>query len=233
MQVLKVMVKKIFLNRFFAKRTIRFFLKLDSVLYKLISRLSILANEGVHPKKDIIKYEEWFLSKLRPNETVLEVGSHKGEMSQALARHVNKVFAIEINKNLHDYSKRHKSSKNINYINADATKYDFSDMKVNTVVLSNVLEHIEERNRFLKDLIDRVHWEESPRFLIRVPMITRDWLAVYKKRIGVTYFLDPTHFIEYDHSTLNSEISNAGLIINDLKVEYGESYLECLSPSAQ
>ena len=52
--------------------------------------------------------------------------------------------------------------------------------KVSKVTLSNVLEHIEKRTSFLKKLIDAFE-DKDIKFLIRVPLITRDWLPVYKK----------------------------------------------------
>lgn len=206
---------------------------MDSILYKLISRMGILANNGVHPKRDIIQYEKWFLSKLEKDEHVLEVGSHRGEMSVHMASKVSLVIAVELIEELHQYSKTHNFRDNIEYILSDATKHDFSNYKISTIVLSNVLEHIEDRENFLKNLTNQINWKGEPRFLIRVPMITRDWVSPFKKSLGVDYFLDPTHYIEYTSKELHDEIERSGLCITHLETMFGESYLECCKKQIQ
>ena len=42
-------------------------------------------------------------------------------------------------------------------------------------------------------------------------IVDRDWIALYKKEIGVEYRLDKTHYIEYTLDTFQAELKKAGL----------------------
>ena len=66
------------------------------------------------------------------------------------------------------------------------------NQKFDVIILSNVLEHIENRIEFLQKIKNL-----APKILIRVPMINRDWITLYKKELGVEWRLDKTHYIEY------------------------------------
>lgn len=80
-----------------------------------------------------------------------------------------------------------------------------------------MLEHIENREDFLlkiKELADK--------FLIRVPMLNRDWLTYYKRELGAEYFLDSTHKIEYTMESFAQELGKAGLKIDKASIQFGE-----------
>jgi hypothetical protein len=61
-------------------------------------------------------------------------------------------------------------------------------------------------------------------FLIRVPLIDRDWITLYKQELGLEYRLDPTHFTEYTEDQLIEELNSAGLSIRSSRIRYGELY---------
>ncbi|OQX53419.1 MAG: hypothetical protein B5M53_06970 [Candidatus Cloacimonas sp. 4484_209] len=90
------------------------------------------------------------------------------------------------------------------------------------IVLSNVLEHIQNRIDFLKKLS-----KLSDKFLIRVPMFNRDWITLYKKELGVEWRLDKTHYVEYTLESFTKELKEAGLSIIKYDVKFGEIYSIC------
>lgn len=222
------MIKRVFLNPAVAPIFLPFILRLHNLITKLIARLSILSNNGVHPKHKILRYKEWFIAKISEDDVVLEVGSHLGAMSVVLAKKAKSVIAVEILEKLVEQAKIINSRENIEYITADVTQHDFSDYKINRIILSNVLEHIEKRIDFLKSLVSKLCADSSVEILIRVPLITRDWLPVFKKEMGIDYRLDPTHYIEYTEEELRKEIEAAGLSITSFEVRFGEAYLVCV-----
>lgn len=60
------------------------------------------------------------------SDTVLEIGSGRGELTSSIARLVNKVYALEIDSGLCESLKNELSdSSNITVINQDILKYDF------------------------------------------------------------------------------------------------------------
>ena len=215
MKILKIkFVNKMFLN---------FFVKLHNFSYKIISRLAILENGGIHPKHKIMNYHKFFIDNVNENDEILDIGCGKGENAFDIAQKAKKVLGIDIIENNIKTAKekyhlacQQAGKENLEFLLGDATKYNF-DQKFDKIVLSNVLEHIENRIDFLQSLHNI-----SDVILLRVPMIDRDWLSVYKKNKGFEYRLDNTHFIEYTLDELKDELKNAGWKIENYSIQFGE-----------
>jgi 2-polyprenyl-3-methyl-5-hydroxy-6-metoxy-1,4-benzoquinol methylase len=203
-------------------------LALHSWTYKWSGRLAVKLGAGIHPKHGIIEYEKWFTGHIQPDWVVVDIGCNTGTMVREMAKKASFVYGIELNRSLIDAAKRKSNPANVEYHHADATAFDYSSLKpIHCVTLSNVLEHIEKRPELISDLIKAVNWRDpsDKTFLIRVPMIERDWISVYKKNIGLEYRLDDTHFIEYTAKGLAQELEQAGLRIVANHVTFGEAYI--------
>ncbi|PLX28262.1 hypothetical protein C0581_02910 [Candidatus Parcubacteria bacterium] len=195
---------------------LRFFVWLDNVVYKIISKLAIKDNGGTHPKHYILKYHDFFSDHTDISDTVLDIGCGKGENAFDVAKKVKSVTAIDIKEQNIEYAKKHYGRENIDFVIGDVLTYNFNK-KFDKIVFSNVLEHIEDRVNFLKKLHDL-----SDTILLRVPMLDRDWLVVYKKEKGFEYRLDPTHYIEYTLNSLRKELDESGWNIDSHSVQFGE-----------
>ncbi len=201
---------------------IRFLIKIFSWInnfsYKTLSFLAVKENNGIHPKHQILNYHQFFIDNIGPDDKVLDIGCGNGACAFDLAKKARKVVGIDISKKNIEAARKKFNSKNLEYILGDATSYDFNG-KFDAIVLSNVLEHIDKRVEFLEKIKNL-----APKILIRVPLITRDWLSTYKKEKGLSYKLDPTHFIEYTEENLGEEINKAGIKIENLYIKFGEAY---------
>jgi hypothetical protein len=209
---------------------IRFFLGLNSVSYKLIGPLAVKLEKGIHPKHRIMRYKEWFLDNIETNQVVLDVGSNIGLMPELMSQKASFVYGIEVNDRYVDQAVKERQKDNIEYICADATLYDYVSCRaINVITLSNVLEHIEDRTMFLNHLVARVPWRDSGKklLLIRVPMIDRDWITLYKKELGLESRLDATHFVEYTYELFEQEMIRSGIEIKSHQVRFGEIYAIC------
>ena len=195
---------------------IKLYVKLHNYLYYKISMLAIKLNNGISPKHRIMNYHQFFLNNIADNSKVLDIGCSFGLLSFELAEKAREVVAIDISKNAIEQAKRQYQKDNIKYINADATTYNYNQ-KFDFIILSNVLEHIKNRKDFLIKIKPF-----SKFFLIRVPMINRSWLVLYKKELGYEYRLDKTHFIEYTFKTFQDEMKSAGLKIINYSIQFGE-----------
>ena len=82
--------------------------------------------------------------------------------------------------------------------------FDFSEILSDVVILSNVLEHIENRILFLKK-IQKLSGAKT--FLIRVPHLKRDWQIAFRKELGMYYFSDLDHKIENTLKQFKKEIA--------------------------
>lgn len=210
-----------------AELLLRRVLEIHSWSYSWAGRLAVKVGGGIHPKHGILEYEKWFADRIGSDWTVVDIGSNSGTMARAMADKASFVYGIELDKGLVERAQR-MGGKNIEYYCSDATRFDYSPLRpVDCITLSNVLEHIENRVELLRILVSAVKWRNpaEKRFLVRVPMIDRDWISVYKKKVGVEYRLDRTHFIEYTRAGLENELGSAGLRILDHQVAFGESYV--------
>ncbi len=191
-------------------------LKFSNFLYKLISYLAIKYEGGIHPKHRLLGYHDFFTNNIGSNETVLDIGCGNGALSYDIAKKAKHVTGVDIeSKNINEATRRH-SRENLKYIVGDATK-DLVNDKFDIITLSNVLEHIEFRVDFLKQIKGI-----ATKYLIRVPMFDRDWIPLYKKELGIEWRLDLTHFTEFTKDSFYKEFGEAGYTIESFSVQFGE-----------
>lgn len=223
--------KRVIFNAFTAKLFLPTSLRLHTFAYHLSSRFASAANHGEHPKHRIIGYKEWFLSQIRSKDTVLDVGCNTGKLSITLSAKASFVYGIEISPVHIAEAKAKNSRDNIQYLLADATTFDYSSCTpIDVVTLSNVLEHIEDREAFLASLNSRVTWRDpyAKRMLIRVPLLEREWPTILKREMGLEYRLDRTHWTEYTIDGLETELKSAGFEITFSFVRFGELYASAI-----
>lgn len=211
-----------------SKLLIKPILILHGVCYKLASNIAIELNGGIHPKHKIMKYKEWFLDNINLDDIVLDIGCNTGIMPHVMSEKAKFVYGIEIEKKHIEIARNNSQQSNIEFICADATFYDYSKCHpIDIVTLSNVLEHIDDRVSFLRTLVKKINWKGVKIFLIRVPMIDRDWITLYKKEIGLDYRLDRTHFTEYTFKGFQDELSKCEIEIVSYEIRFGEIYAIC------
>ncbi|MFA7209281.1 MAG: class I SAM-dependent methyltransferase [Parcubacteria group bacterium] len=197
---------------------LKFFIALHNFSYKAISSLVVRIHDGQHPKHDIMRYHDFFVNNITRGDVVLDIGCGNGSVAHDISKKAAQVFAIDIEEEKITVAKKKFQNDNLEYILGDATTYNFK-AEFDVIILSNVLEHIENRIEFLLK-IKRL----AKKILIRVPLLTRDWLPVYKKEGGFEYRLDNTHFIEYTEKNFKEELEKSGLEIENYYVKFGELY---------
>jgi len=206
---------KRFRNNIIAK-IVKILLILDNYIYTKVSKYAVILGNGVHPKHRLMKYHDFFLENIKPDDTVLDIGCGNGSVAYDIARKAKKVVGIDIDEENIGIAKKNFFLDNIDYICGDILSWDFRQ-KFDVVVLSNVLEHIEKRVELLKKIKNL-----GEKLLIRVPMIDRSWVVLYKKEMGIDYRLDRTHYIEYTFNDFLNEMKLAGLKVTSYSVQFGE-----------
>jgi len=227
---MKGLINRIMFSKPVAQKLLKPILRLHSWCYNLAGKYAVISNNGVHPKHNILKYEEWFLDHINSGQTVLDVGCKTGMLPFMLAEKAAFVYGIEIKHEDITAAREQHAGANIEYICADATTYNYHLCQpIDCVTMSNVLEHIEHRVDFLKKIVSRVKWadEKHKCFLFRVPRIDRGWIVLYKKELGLDYRLDPTHHIEYTLEQFEGELRQANILPKRVEVRFGEIYAQC------
>ena len=196
---------------------IKVLLRVHSFSYRAVGFLAATpAEKNLHPKHRIMNYHAFFVDNVNEGDTVLDIGCGNGALTYDVAKKAGQVVGIDLNEKSISLARQRYSRGNIEYICGNVLN-DLPDERFDVVILSNVLEHIDERVEFLKRLRAM-----APKFLIRVPLINRDWITLYKKEIGVDYRLDKEHYVEYTLETFGDELRDAGLGIEEYGVQFGE-----------
>ncbi len=207
----------------------RFVMGLDAALYPLHGHAAICAEGGLHPKHRLMAYHDFFCSRVGSGERVLDLGSGVGALAVAMGRRCGaRVTGIDWDERNVERSRalarEHAVDHLVRFEVGDITRVE--PQACDTIVLSNVLEHLRERAGLL------ARWRRASgcsRFLIRVPMYQRDWRVPYKRELGVEWRLDETHETEYLEEELRSELSEASLEVCDWITRWGEFWVEARS----
>ena len=196
-------------------------------MYILEGDESVRYGKGIHTKHRHIKYHDFFINNIEDGVRVLDVGCGNGALANSIARSVNGVYiyGIDINEANIKAANEKFAGNNIYFVCGDALK-DLPDERFDVIVLSNVLEHIEDRIGFLTNLKEKY---KPSKFLIRVPLFERDWRVPLKEELGVDYRLDKTHYIEYREEEFFDEIEKLNLAVIKSEVKWGELWVELLN----
>jgi 2-polyprenyl-3-methyl-5-hydroxy-6-metoxy-1,4-benzoquinol methylase len=154
---------------------------------------------------------------------VLDVGCGIGSLAYDLAANAGGIVTgIDINSESLEYARIHFQHPNLTFIEGDILTMPLTE-PFDVIVLSNVLEHLNERIHFLQNLTTHIR---PKRFLLRVPMINRHWSVPLRKELGLKYLSDPTHFTEYTKQEFETEMQVAGLRVRHLQINWGEIWAE-------
>jgi len=201
------------------KKALQYLLEVEKRLYVLTGRAASEYEGGRHVRHRLTKYHDFFCSHIKPEQTVLDIGCGIGALAKSIAERTGaKVTGIEIMEANYERACRENAHSGVQYIKGDAT-IDLPDTGFDVVVMSNVLEHIENRVDFIRKIRDQV---QPDTWLIRVPLYEREWRVPLMDEVGVDSRLDPTHYTEYTEGAFKDEMQQAGLIIAEIYVKWGE-----------
>lgn len=200
-------------------------MRLDSKLHELHGQAAIAQNRGIHPKHELTDYHQFFVERIRPGERVLDFGTGIGAVSYDIAEQTKAlVDGIDIAPENIATAHLRFSHPQVQYFEGDGLKIS-PNPPYDIVVMSNVLEHLEQRPQALKSIQQA---SQAKRFLIRVPSFERDWRVPYKRRLGVEWRLDEDHKTEFTEVQFRAELAEAGFEIVHLEIRWGEIWAEAL-----
>lgn len=195
-------------------------------LERLLSERAMAYEGGEHPKHRLMRYHDFFVDHIPEGSRVVDIGCGYGAVARSIALrvHGSRVSGVEMDQGRYDQALAADNPDNLDFLFGDAFDV-LPEGDADIVVLSNVLEHIDDRQAFLHRLRDCLH---PDRVLIRVPLFEREWHVPMRQELGISYFNDRTHFIEHRRSEFRAELDNAGYVIEDLQTVWGEIWAVCL-----
>lgn len=223
-QAASLLASKVLEHKCVSLPLVKALLRLNHWTAKQAGSLScLLEPDGLHPKHRITKYHDWFASRLEPHWRVLDIGCGNGAMARDLRRRCAAVVGVDLTPRNIEIARSRFAAPGVDYLCADALELPFEGA-FDAATLSNVLEHIEDRTGFLSRLRERLGSECV--LLVRVPLLTRDWLTPYKRELGLEWRLDLTHYTEYEPEQLRQELDRAGYALESLEVRFGELFVQ-------
>ena len=204
------------------KDSLTFLFSLHKRMLTLISDRASDYEGGVHPKHRLMQYHKFFTDRIKPKERVLDIGSGRAYLAYQMAQAGAVVTGIELSARNIEISQKLYKHEGLTFIHGDAWK-DLPHEKFDTVVMSNVLEHIDERVKFIR-MVEQ--WVSASRWLIRVPCFDRDWTVALAKELGLDSRLDETHFTEFTDESFRREMHEAGMDITHFEKQWGEIWAE-------
>jgi len=202
---------------------LRLLFGLESDIYQAQGQLAVAYGGGTHTKHRHTRYHEFFAERTGKAERVLDVGCGNGALAHDIAEQAGAdVVGIDLSAEMLEQARARYSHPRVEYRVGDAMK-DMPDGAFDVVVLSNVLEHLDERPALLRRIREQTR---AKRFLIRVPLFERDWRVPLKKELGVEWRLDGDHKTEYTLESFADEMAEAGLEIVHQEVRWGEIWAE-------
>ena len=205
------------------KKGLKFLLELDNRLYALTGQAATRYGGGQHTKHRHVPYHDFFVGRIGQDTTVLDVGCGTGALTFDLAQKAGaKVLGIDLIESNIKRAQSEYPHPRVEYMVGDAIK-DLPLRRFDVVVLSNVLEHIENRVEFLRALL---RCARPGGLLLRVPLFERDWRIPLKKELKVEWRLDSTHYTEYNQEEFETELKDAGLCITYQETRFGEIWAE-------
>lgn len=225
--------KQIILNWLAAEKNslpqdaIRWLLEIYDAVSFEIDQASIRWGNGVHIKHQLMDgIHSFFYERIPENSKVLDLGCGIGAVAEAVASHSNvEVLGIDMNADSIAFAKGRFKHPKLRFICGNV----FTDLPQNetfdVIVLSSVLEHLENRSTFLKSLAQTF---KPKKFLIRVPTFDQHHFKALKRELGLFAYVDPTHVLEYSPEIFAAEMGEANLKIAHLEIRWGDIWAECI-----
>lgn len=192
-----------------------------------IDNASIRWDNGVHIKHKLMDgIHSFFYERIPPNSKVLDLGCGIGSVADAIAQHSNSdVLGIDMSTESVIFAKNRFQHPRLRFLLGNV----FTDLPqteaFDVIVLSSVLEHLENRVEFLGSLVQKFN---PKKFLIRVPTFEQHYFKALKRELGLFAYVDSTHVLEYSLEIFKAEMADANLKIEYLEIRWGDIWAECI-----
>ncbi len=146
---MKKVLKKILLNPAIASKITWLLVKIHQKSYSYVGSFASASEGGLHPKHRLIEYHKFFVDNVSVGNSVLDVGCSNGALLRDVAIKTNGIaVGVEISEDNVKSAKTILSDlPNAEVIQGDIWAYK-DDRYFDTVLLSNVLEHLDRRPVF-------------------------------------------------------------------------------------
>lgn len=212
---------------FSSKKKLNLYLNLEWIFDRLAHEESF---KNFHYDKHPLRiYSLEFIQKqISPSDNVLDLGCNLGEISNKIAEFSNRVVGVDYDNNLITIAKTKFNKPNLNFICTDAFSYlEKTTEKFDVIILSHILEHIENPELFLKKCIPY-----TKKIFIELPDYDKTYLNYYRAVINNELnYTDEDHIWEFDRAELFSLLNVVDLKVIDCEFKFGVIKIWCETSS--
>lgn len=178
---------------------------------------------GVHPKHLVEIREFWIKKYVKKPDVILDLGCGNGERDFKIANLCKRIVGVDYDKKNILNAKRkakEKEIKNIQFLHEDMFDVATGQWppvatdRFDKVILLDVLEHIVDRKKILHCIFSLL--KDDGQFFVSVPNRNTSWKKM-QKQVGVNYFTDPDHKIEYSKEEIKKELESVGFKITKME----------------
>lgn len=204
-------------------------LKKSEYLSALAIRLVYLtgkANIPMHPKHLVKKERPWFSKYLDSSDTVLDLGCGIGSDTIKSAKLVKAAIGLDFDRSSISIAKNIAREENVSNVTFSLynlnKKLTFPENTFDKVICSDVLEHLEKRDKALNE-IKRV-LKNKGLLLLVVDNPDTNWKKL-QKTYGLFYYADPDHKYEYPKNEIVNKLKNKNFeIVSTAPVTYDSPF---------
>lgn len=199
------------------KVKLRIFLNLEWIF----ERLSTEYASAVYGIDDVVwrKSAIQFLSKhIKADDTVLDLGCGYGTISYNISQMAKKVVGVDYDINKINLARRKYVKNNLLFIHEEALNYlRKSKEKYSVLVLTHVLEHINDPKEFLLTYSGYFSY-----IFIEVPDFDRTFLNFFRQEQNIAQlYTDADHVTEFDRDELMELLAELNLEVLEAEYRYG------------
>lgn len=211
------------------KRNIYKLLKLFDIGSAIAVRLTKITGKSslpVHPKH-LINEEPFYLSYIEKKDYILDLGCNNGQNTIKVAKKCKKVVGIDIDETILKIARENTLPfKNVKLVKGSLEeRLPFKDAQFSKILMLAVLEHIKNRLQLINE-VKRVV-KVGGIIFISVPNKETSW-KYEQRKVGLNYFSDPDHKIEYSEEDIRKLMLDNGLKIIDFRYTRSDTYLRGL-----
>jgi len=231
-KTLRIKQKKVWISIFYRIQKIipitntmkfRLFLNLEWIFDRFAHELSFkIYTPEQHPIRQVSK--SFLLKNISNENTVLDLGCNLGDISFIIAEKAKEVIGIDYNSFAIEKAKNIYVKDNLEFINKEALDYlKTNNKKFDILILSHILEHIEEPKDFLltyKGFFTKIY--------IEVPDFERYYLNKYRKDLKMDLiYSDNDHVSEFDRNEIQEMLKECNIEIIEEEFKYGVMKFWC------
>lgn len=202
---------------------LKLFLDLEWIFEQLAHKFSVPAySEMGHPWR--LNCIEFLRKHLKLSDRVLDIGCKEGKLIAGIAPFVSSVLAIDLDEKALSKARRNFSEKNIEFKAVSGFEFlENSTEKFDVVLLSHVLEHVDEPEKLL-----HLAGQVARQVYVEVPDFDRTFLNQYRLKANSQFlYSEIDHIFEFTRNDMEEMIARNGLRVVDREFVFGNMRFWC------